>query len=48
MWETNADTGHFGVSGIIYLAVNDTLKATVTAGTVQFDNNDNWGTAFIG
>ena len=48
MWETNSNTGHFGVSGIIYLSVNDTLKVNVTVGTVQFDSNDSWGAAYIG
>jgi hypothetical protein len=49
MWETTgSNSGHFGVSSILNLAVNDTLRATVTVGTIQFDNNDNWGAAFIG
>ena len=50
MWETSTNTGpqHFGVSGIVRLAVGDTLKATVTTGTVQFDSNNNWGAAYIG
>jgi hypothetical protein len=48
MWETNADTGHFGVSSILNLAVNDTIEAKVTVGTIQFDGNDSWGAAYIG
>ena len=48
MWETNSNTGHFGISSILYLATNDNLRATVTVGTVQFDNNDNWGATYIG
>ena len=48
MWETNTNTGHFGISSILRLAVNDTLQAKVTVGTVQFDSNDNWGVAYIG
>ena len=50
MWEAISNTGavHFGVSGIINLAVNDTLKATVTVGSIQFDGNDSWGVAYIG
>lgn len=48
MWETNTNSGHFGVSSILNLAANDTLEAKVTVGTVQFDANDNWGAAYIG
>ena len=50
MWEAPGNTGvaHFGVSGIIKLAVNDTLEAKVAVGTVQFDGNDSWGVAYIG
>lgn len=49
MWETTgSNSGHFGVSSILSLAVNDTLRATVAVGTIQFDNNDNWGAAYIG
>ena len=50
MWETAGNTGatHFGVSGIVKMAVNDTLKVTVTVGSIQFDGNDNFGAAYIG
>lgn len=48
MWETDTNTGHFGISSILSLAVNDTLEAKVTVGTIQFDGNDNWGAAYIG
>jgi len=50
MWEAAGNTGatHFGVSGILNLAVNDTLKAVVTVGSIQFDANDNWGATYIG
>jgi len=50
MWETTTNTGavHFGVSGVIYLATNDNLRATVTVGNVQFDSNNSWGATYIG
>jgi hypothetical protein len=48
MWESGTDIGHFGISSILNLAVNDTIEAKVTVGTVQFDGNDNWGAAYIG
>jgi len=51
-WETLAGNlsgpSHFGVSGIINLAVNDTLQVVVVDGTVTFDSNDSWGIAYIG
>lgn len=50
MWEAANNTGavHFGVSGVLKLEINDTLRAKVTVGTVQFDNNDSWGATYIG
>ena len=50
VWEAANNTGavHFGVSGVLKLAVGDTLRAKVVVGTVQFDSNDSWGAAFIG
>ncbi len=50
MWELAGITGatHFGVSGIVKLAINDTLKVTVAVGSIQFDSNDSWGAAYIG
>jgi hypothetical protein len=50
MWEIAGNGGatHFGVSGIVNLAVGDTLKATVTVGSIQFDGNDSWGAAYVG
>jgi hypothetical protein len=50
MWESATNTGpqHFGVSGIVYLAVNDTLKVQIQIGSIQFDGNDSWGAAYIG
>ncbi len=50
MWESTTNTGavHFGVSGIVNLAVNDTLEAKVAVGQIQFDGNDSWGAAYIG
>lgn len=50
MWEAPgiAASTHFGVSGIINLAANDTLRVNVTVGSIQFDANDSWGAAYIG
>lgn len=50
MWEAPglAASTHFGVSGIVKLAVNDTLQVTVAVGKIQFDGNDSWGVAYIG
>jgi hypothetical protein len=50
MWELAGIGGatHFGVSGIVNLVSNDTLKVTVTVGSIQFDGNDSWGAAYIG
>lgn len=50
MWETTSNVGasHFGVSGILKLAVNDTLEVKVTVGSIQFDANDNFGVSYIG
>lgn len=47
-WESNINSGHFGVSAVVNLAVNDVITAKVTAGQVTFDGNDNWGAAYIG
>ena len=47
-WESNANTGHFGTSAVVSLAANDIVTAKVTAGTITFDTNDNWGIAYIG
>jgi len=47
-WESNTNTGHFGVSSVVNLAANDVVTAKVSAGTVTFDGNDNWGVAYIG
>jgi hypothetical protein len=30
------------------MAVGDTLKFIVSAGTISFDGNDNWSVAYIG
>ena len=50
MWESTTNTGavHFGVSGVVKLAVNDTLNATVAVGKINFDGNDSWGATYIG
>lgn len=45
---TNTSMNHAGVSTVIKLAVGDTLKAVVTAGTLSFDSNDNFSVAYIG
>ena len=47
-WESNINSGHFGVSAVVNLAANDVITAKVTAGQVTFDGNDNWGAAYIG
>jgi len=47
-WESNTNTGHFGSSAVVNLAANDIITAKVTAGTITFDTNDNWGVAYIG
>ena len=44
----NTSMNHAGVSTIIKLAVGDTLKAVVTAGSLSFDSNDNFSVAYIG
>jgi hypothetical protein len=44
----NTSMNHTGGSTIIKLAVGDTLKFDVTAGTISFDGNDNWSVAYIG
>lgn len=50
IWESagTTSTGHFGVSSIVKLAVNDTVFANLSTGTVQFDMNDSWGVTYIG
>lgn len=50
MWEAPglAASSHFGVVGIVKLAVNDTLEAKVVVGSIQFDGNDSFGVAYIG
>ena len=45
---TNTSMNHAGVGTVIKLAVGDTLKAVVTAGTLSFDSNDNFSVAYIG
>lgn len=45
---TNTSMNHAGVSTIIKLAANDTLKVIVSAGSLSFDSNDNWSVAYIG
>ena len=49
-WESNTNTGatHFSVSGQVYLNINDTLRAKLLLGKVQFDSNDNWTVTFLG
>ena len=45
---SNSSMNHAGVSSIFKLAANDTLQLRVSAGQIQFDNNDSWAVAFIG
>jgi hypothetical protein len=47
-WAGNSTAYHMGGSAIVKMAANDTLKLTVTAGTVTFDANDQWSVAYIG
>lgn len=47
-WAANTTANHIGASTIVKLAVGDTLKLVVTAGTVNFDGNDNWSAAYLG
>ena len=47
-WGGNSTAFHYGGSAVVKLAANDTLKVTVTSGTVTFDANDCWSVAFIG
>ena len=47
-WGGNSTSYHMGGSAIVKMAVNDTLKLVVTAGTVTFDTNDQWSVAYIG
>jgi hypothetical protein len=47
-WAGNSTAYHMGGSTIVKMAANDTLKLTVTAGTVTFDANDQWSVAYIG
>ena len=44
----NGGATPFGVSGVVFLTIGDTLKVTVTVGSINFDANDNWGATFIG
>ena len=39
---------HAGASSIAKLAVGDTLRIKVAAGTITFDGNDSWAVAYIG
>jgi hypothetical protein len=47
-WGGTSSAYHMGGSAIVKMAVNDTLKLAVTAGTVTFDGNDQWSVAYIG
>jgi hypothetical protein len=44
----NTSMNHAGGSCISNLAVGDTLRFIVSAGTISFDGNDNWSVAYIG
>jgi hypothetical protein len=44
----NTSMNHVGGSAIVKMAVGDTLKFIVSAGTISFDGNDNWSVAYIG
>lgn len=47
-WAINTTANHIGGATTIKLAANDTLKFTVTGGSISFDLNDNWSVAYIG
>jgi hypothetical protein len=47
-WGASTSMNHAGGSTISKLAVGDTLKAMVFAGTASFDGNDNFSVAYIG
>ena len=47
-WGANTTMNHTGGSTISKLAVGDTLKAAIFAGTASFDVNDNFSVAYIG
>jgi hypothetical protein len=47
-WAGNSTSYHMGGAAAVKMAVNDTLKLVVTAGTVTFDTNDQWSVAYIG
>lgn len=51
MWEADTNTGtavHFGVTSVIKLAAGDILTANITAGNIQFDQNDSWTVTYLG
>ncbi len=51
MWEADTNTGtavHFGVSTVVKLVAGDILTANITAGNIQFDQNDSWTVTYIG
>lgn len=47
-WAGNSTAFHYGGSSVVKMAVGDTLKTVVTAGTVTFDANDCWSVAYLG
>jgi hypothetical protein len=50
-WEADTNTGtatHFGVTGVVKLAVGDWMSANILAGNVNFDGNDSWTITYIG
>lgn len=47
-WAKDTTVNHMGGSSIVSMAVGDTLRVDVTAGTIQFDGNDNFSVAYIG
>ena len=51
MWESDTNTGtavHFGISTVVKLNPGDFLTANITAGNIQFDQNDSWTVSYIG
>ena len=49
-WSSNSTTSgtYFGVNSMIGLGVGDYVSATVTSGSIVFDDKSSWGVCFIG
>ena len=49
-WEVTGSTttGHMTMSGMIKLAVGDTVRLQALAGNIKFDSNDSYSVTFLG